>query len=72
VAYKLEAIQRRFLWGSFGDDFKYHLVKGTIVKQPFPKGVLGIKDLITFNEALLGEWLWRFMNEKDKLWRAMI
>lgn len=31
VANKLEAIQRRFLWGSFGDDFKYHLVKWAIL-----------------------------------------
>ena len=27
VAFKLEAIQRNFLWGSFGSDFKFHLVR---------------------------------------------
>ena len=57
MANKLEVIQRRFLWGSFGDDFKYHPVKWVILKQPFPKRGLGIGDLIAFNEAFLGKWL---------------
>jgi len=33
VAIKLEEIQRKFLWGSFGSDFKFHLVRWNIVKQ---------------------------------------
>ena len=27
VAYRLEALQRSFLWSSFGSDFKFHLVR---------------------------------------------
>ena len=57
MAVKLEAIQRNFLWGSFGSDFKFHLVRWNIVKQPLLLGGLGIRDLRLFNEALLGKWL---------------
>jgi len=43
-----------------------------MVKLPVPKGVLGVRDLTIFNEAFLGNWLWRFMNEKSNLWRRVV
>jgi len=72
VANKLEAIQMNFLWGSFGSDFKFHLVRWNIVKQPLSMGGLGVRDLRLFNEALLEKWFWRFMNEKGNLWRKVV
>ncbi|XP_057965521.1 uncharacterized protein LOC131156089 [Malania oleifera] len=54
VAKRLEGIQRRFLWGSLGAEFKVHCVKWSMVKQPICLGGLESKSLHTFNKPFLG------------------
>ena len=36
------------------------------------KGGLGIRDLSILNEALLGKWSWRFVRERNPLWKRVI
>ncbi|XP_059663371.1 uncharacterized protein LOC132309035 [Cornus florida] len=72
VVGRLEMLQRNFLWGDRGEEFKYHLVRWEQVCRPFQLGGLGIRRLAPFNSALLGKWLWRFGSERHRLWRRVI
>ena len=55
VAAKLEALQKKFLWGSFGGDFNNHLVRWDIVTLSMSEGGLGVRDLKIFNEGVAME-----------------
>ena len=53
---KLVSLQCRFLWGGGADQNKIAWIKWETVCLPKEKGDLGIKDINTFNLALLGKW----------------
>ena len=72
IAYRIEQLQRNFLWGGLGDDSKHHLVNWSKVCSPIQSGGLAIQNLRYFIEALLGKWLWRFGYEREALWRRVI
>jgi hypothetical protein len=55
VANRIEKLQRDFLWGGIGDEFKYHLVSWDKVCSSISKGGLGIHNLRMFNCALLSK-----------------
>jgi len=70
AAKRIEKLQRNFLWGVLGLEFKYHLVSWSKVCSPISKGGLGIKNLMVINRALLGKWLWRYGLEREAWWRV--
>ena len=40
--------------------------------MPKEKGGLGIRDIDTFNLALLGKWEWNLMQEKGEIWSKVL
>uniref|UniRef100_A0A2N9IL89 Reverse transcriptase zinc-binding domain-containing protein n=1 Tax=Fagus sylvatica TaxID=28930 RepID=A0A2N9IL89_FAGSY len=72
VAHRIERLQRNFLWGGMGEEFKHHLMGWDKVCTPKEKGGLGVRNLTLFNKALLGKWLWRFGLEEHHLWRRVL
>ena len=55
MATKMESIQRNFLWGASEGSFKYPLVAWVKVCLPVELGGLGIRNVASFNQALLGK-----------------
>jgi hypothetical protein len=72
VANRLERLQRDFLWGGIGDEFKFHLVNWERICRSIKSGGLGVRNLLQFNRALLGKWLWRYAMDREALWRLVV
>jgi hypothetical protein len=71
VAKRLERFQREFLWSGMGDEAKFYLVNWHRICTPIKEGGLGIRNVIQCNQALLGKWMWRFVQERKALWRLV-
>ncbi|GKV08436.1 hypothetical protein SLEP1_g20063 [Rubroshorea leprosula] len=57
----LNAGKRRIAW-----------IKWEEVCRKKSEGGLGVRNLESFNKALLGKWKWRILREKKSLWRRVI
>lgn len=50
---------------------KYHLVNWAKVCLGVRDGGLGVKNLSLVNRVL-GKWLWRYMKDRNALWRRWL
>ncbi|KAL3037714.1 hypothetical protein AAZX31_01G085700 [Glycine max] len=69
---KLVSLLHRFLWGGGPDKNKIAWIKWEIVCRPKEKGGLGMKDINTFNLALLGKWWWNLFQHEGQLWARVL
>ena len=69
---ELVRLQLRFLWGGGSDTNKIAWIKWDTVCLPKEKGGLGIKDISTFNLAMLGKWRWNLFHDEGQLWAKIL
>jgi len=62
----LEKLQRDFLWGGVGDEFKFHLVNWRTICSSKASGGLGVRSLVNG----YGDLLWREMLFGERWWRS--
>ena len=72
VGTRLKKIQREFLWGGGSLEKKPHLVNWMTLCTKKKKGGLGLRRFSNLNKVLLCKWCWRFVNERNSLWRKVI
>ncbi|GJX30972.1 RNA-directed DNA polymerase, eukaryota, reverse transcriptase zinc-binding domain protein [Tanacetum coccineum] len=68
----IESLCSRFFWGFKDDHRGISWVKWDSILASPEFGGLGVGSLLAKNLALLGKWKWRFISEKDALWRKVI
>lgn len=68
IVKKCQQLMARFLWGGSDDVRKIAWVGWDQCCKPKSEGGLGLRDLESFNLALLGKWRWRILHEKESLW----
>jgi len=57
-------IQRKFMWGWGREERKISWISWDKICKAKENDGLGVRDLRSFNVALLGKWLWRFHYKK--------
>jgi ribonuclease HI len=71
-AYEIQRIQRNFLWGDTDQKRRYHAVKWDTVTTPKWSGGLGLRKLVTMNQACLMKLNWKFHSNNNNLWCSVL
>ncbi|KAL8140429.1 LOW QUALITY PROTEIN: hypothetical protein V2J09_006450 [Rumex salicifolius] len=69
---RLDRVTQNFIWGSFGDERRMHLLPWEEICKPRSLGGLGLKRMKEFNLAMIGKLAWRFANSGSEPWADLI
>lgn len=71
---QLYSLMSRFPWSGTDERRKLHLVDWRTMTSPCDReGVgLGISELSSTNVALLAKWVYRYVNDRNHLWRKIV
>lgn len=72
VQNKLHNLRSKFLWGGSANSRKLHLVDWNMVSFLVDRGALDITRLENLNTALIVQWIYRYVNELNNLWRRIV
>ena len=67
LCHDIEMLIQKFWWGESGDRRKIHWKNWETLRKHKSDGVLGFKDLVKFNEAMLAKQMWRLMSDRTSL-----
>lgn len=65
---KINSVLRRFLWGKTGTERYMSFISWKKVCESIENGGLGIRDVKSFNQALILKMVWQLASNSDKLW----
>jgi hypothetical protein len=68
---KIQKLIFKFLWSDHSESQHYHLCSWETLSRPKKNGGWGLRNLYLFNNALITNSLWRFLNH-DSLWHQVI
>lgn len=72
VVKEIVAIQRNFMWSGVVEKKGLAWVIWEVICKYKLDGGLDVKDVRSFNKALLSKWPWRFMVEENGIWSGML
>lgn len=72
VAFPIEKVFWAFRWGGVGDEANFHLVSWDKVCSLISGAGVGVRNLRTFDKALLGKWMQWYHQKEAALWRVVI
>ncbi|XP_058722620.1 uncharacterized protein LOC131594488 [Vicia villosa] len=72
VIQTIRRIQRQFIWQGSEEKVGINWVSWKAMSKEKCQGGLRLKDMGAFNEALLGKWKWRVLNDDEALWSNLL